>query len=331
MNQDRPETRGELLDAWTRHLSLRRGLSEHTVRAYAGDLEDLLGFLGVDPDESAPVGPVLRGLTLADLRAWLAALAASGHARATLARRSAAMRTFSTWAFRSGLLGRDVALRLHSPRVDNRLPAVLTVEQARDLLAAAAQRAEQAERADRAAPPPTRRAARPGAAGALARRDLAILEMLYATGARVAELCGLDLGDVDVSQRTVRVIGKGDKERMVPYGEPAARALDGWLAARPRLASGASADALFLGARGGRIDPRIVRGVVHRAAADAGVPDLGPHGLRHSAATHVLSGGADLRVIQELLGHASLATTQRYTHVSTDRLRSVYARAVPRA
>ena len=133
MNQDRPETRGELLDAWTRHLSLRRGLSEHTVRAYAGDLEDLLGFLGVDPDESTPVGPVLRGLTLADLRAWLAALAASGHARATLARRSAAMRTFSTWAFRSGLLGRDVALRLHSPRVDNRLPAVLTVEQARDL------------------------------------------------------------------------------------------------------------------------------------------------------------------------------------------------------
>ena len=111
MNQDRPETRGELLDAWTRHLSLRRGLSEHTVRAYTGDLEDLLGFLGVDPDESAPVGPVLRGLTLADLRAWLAALAASGHARATLARRSAAMRTFSTWAFRSGLLGRDVALR----------------------------------------------------------------------------------------------------------------------------------------------------------------------------------------------------------------------------
>ena len=137
MNQDRPETRGELLDAWTRHLSLRRGLSEHTVRAYAGDLEDLLAFLGVDPDESAPVGPVLRGLTLADLRAWLAALAASGHSRATLARRSAAMRTFSTWAFRSGLLGRDVALRLHSPRVDNRLPAVLTVEQARDLLAAA--------------------------------------------------------------------------------------------------------------------------------------------------------------------------------------------------
>lgn len=331
MNQDRPETRGELLDAWTRHLSLRRGLSEHTVRAYAGDLEDLLGFLGVDPDELAPVGPVLRGLTLADLRAWLAALAASGHARATLARRSAAMRTFSTWAFRSGLLRRDVALRLYSPRVDNRLPAVLTVEQARDLLAAAAQRAERAERADRAAPPPTRRAARPGAAGALARRDLAILEMLYATGARVAELCGLDLGDVDASQRTVRVIGKGDKERMVPYGAPAARALDGWLAVRPRLTSGASADALFLGARGGRIDPRIVRGVVHRAAADAGVPDLGPHGLRHSAATHVLSGGADLRVIQELLGHASLATTQRYTHVSAERLRSVYEQAFPRA
>ena len=163
--------------------------------------------------------------------------------------------------------------------------------------------------------------------GALARRDLAILEMLYATGARVAELCGLDLGDVDVSQRTVRVIGKGDKERMVPYGEPAARALDGWLAARGRLTSGASADALFLGARGGRIDPRIVRGVVHRAAMDAGVPDLGPHGLRHSAATHVLSGGANLRVIQELLGHASLAIIQRYTHVFTDRLRTVYARA----
>ena len=165
----------------------------------------------------------------------------------------------------------------------------------------------------------------------MALRDVALLELLYATGVRVSELCGLDVADLDRSRRTMRVLGKGDKERTVPYGAPASRALEDWLAVRGRIALRAAGGALFVGARGRRLDPRAVRDVVHRAAALAGVPDLGPHGLRHSAATHVLNGGADLRSVQELLGHASLATTQRYTHVSAERLRSVYAQAFPRA
>ena len=169
------------------------------------------------------------------------------------------------------------------------------------------------------------------AARAVALRDVALLEVLYATGVRVAELCGLDVDDIDRSRRTLRVLGKGDKERTVPYGLPASRALEDWLAVRANLVSDAAGRALFVGVRGRRLNPRAVRGAVHRAAALAGVADLGPHGLRHSAATHVLSGGADLRSVQELLGHSSLATTQRYTHVSAERLRAVYAQAFPRA
>lgn len=166
---------------------------------------------------------------------------------------------------------------------------------------------------------------------AIALRDAALLEVLYATGVRVSELCGLDIADLDRSRRTLRVLGKGDKERTVPYGAPASQALENWLAVRDRIALAAAGGALFVGVRGRRLDPRAVRDVVHRAAALAGVPDLGPHGLRHSAATHVLNGGADLRSVQELLGHSSLATTQRYTHVSAERLRAVYAQAFPRA
>ena len=165
----------------------------------------------------------------------------------------------------------------------------------------------------------------------MALRDVALLEVLYATGVRVSELCGLDVADLDRSRRTMRVLGKGDRERTVPYGAPASRALEDWIAVRGRIALKTAGGALFVGVRGRRLDPRAVRDVVHRAAALAGVPDLGPHGLRHSAATHVLNGGADLRSVQELLGHASLATTQRYTHVSAERLRSVYAQAFPRA
>ncbi|VEG26930.1 tyrosine recombinase XerC [Actinomyces howellii] len=314
-----PGTRGELVDAWRGYLALQRGLSAHTVRAYLGDLEDLLTFIGVDEQPEAPVGPALAGLDLAVLRAWLAEQAGRGRGRATIARRAAAVRTFSTWAHRTGLLAQDPAARLRSPRADNRLPGVLTAEQAAALLAAAGRRVTEA-------------AASPDGAGhALAVRNLAVLELLYATGVRVSELCGLDLGDLDPSRRTLTVVGKGDKERTVPYGAPAARALEAWLEVRGTLAGPRAGAALFLGARGGRLDPRAAREVVHRAALDSGVPDLGPHGLRHSAATHVLDGGADLRSVQELLGHASLATTQRYTHVSAERLRAAYAQAFPRA
>ena len=323
----RPRTRGELSEAWARHLSLQRGLSEHTVRAYLGDLADLLTFLGVGEGPEEPVAPALASLDLADLRAWLAQMSASGGSRATIARRSAAARTFSAWAHHGGLLAADVAARLRSSRADGRLPAVLTEEQARALLAAAARRAEEVALPAEGAS----KEGGQGAARAVALRDVALLELLYATGVRVSELCGLDVADLDRSRRTRRVLGKGDTERTVPYGAPASRALEDWLAVRGRIALRAAGGALFVGARGRRLDPRAVRDVVHRAAALAGVPDLGPHGLRHSAATHVLNGGADLRSVQELLGHASLATTQRYTHVSAERLRSVYAQAFPRA
>jgi integrase/recombinase XerC len=164
-------------------------------------------------------------------------------------------------------------------------------------------------------------------------RDVAVLELLYASGIRVGELVGLDVGDVDAERRVVRVLGKGRKERMVPYGLPAARAVAAWLVGgRPALATDRSGSALFLGTRGGRLDQRAVRTMVHRrVAAVPGAPDIGPHGLRHTAATHLLEGGADLRSVQELLGHASLATTQLYTHVTTDRLRRAYQQAHPRA
>ena len=288
-------TRAELLASYRSYLALQRDLSAHTVRAYLVDISDLLSFLGVGEGDAEPVDTALATLDLADLRDWLAAMAASGHSRATLARRSASVRTFSSWAFEAGLLASDVAARLRAPRVDNRLPGVLTTQQASQLLKTAADLASDGQ--------------------VLAVRDLAIIETLYATGVRVSELIGLDVADLDHSQRTLRVLGKGRKERTVPYGLPAARALEAWLHRRGEICAVDAGGALFLGARGRRIDPRAVRDVVHRLCAAAQVPDLGP----------------DLRSVQELLGHSSLATTQRYTHVSAERLRSVYEQAFPRA
>jgi integrase/recombinase XerC len=170
-------------------------------------------------------------------------------------------------------------------------------------------------------------------AAAVRWRDAAVMELLYAAALRVSELCGMDLGDLDEERGTVRVLGKGRKERTVPVGQPAARAVRDWLRhGRPVLATGRSGAALFLGARGGRLDPRAARRVVHEAvAALPAVPDTGPHGLRHSAATHLLEGGADLRSVQEYLGHASLSSTQIYTHVSVERLLAAYRQAHPRA
>jgi integrase/recombinase XerC len=164
-------------------------------------------------------------------------------------------------------------------------------------------------------------------------RDVAMVELLYATGVRVGELCSLDVDDVDAGRRMVRVLGKGNKERVVPFGVPAAEAMEAWLTrGRPRLSSGHSPPAAFLGRRGGRVNQRQVRQVVHLALERIeGAPSLGPHGLRHSAATHLLDGGADLRSVQELLGHATLTTTQLYTHVSVERLRTSYRQAHPRA
>ncbi|ORB32554.1 tyrosine recombinase XerC [Mycolicibacterium parafortuitum] len=297
-----------VLEQFDQYLALERGRSEHTRRAYLGDLRSLMDYLA----ERSP-GAGLRALSLPVLRSWLAAQATAGTARSTLARRTSSVKTFTAWALRRGLISEDPAARLQVPKARRTLPAVLRQDQARDALEAAKSGAQQGD--------------------PLALRDRLIVEMLYATGIRVSELCGLDIDDVDASRRLLRVLGKGNKQRTVPYGEPAQTALSAWLSAgRPALATADSGPALLLGARGRRLDPRQARTVVHQTVAVVdGAPDIGPHGLRHSAATHLLEGGADLRVVQEVLGHSSLATTQLYTHVTVARLRAVHDQAHPRA
>jgi integrase/recombinase XerC len=302
MHQELPEPMRAAVDAFARHLAAERNRSVHTVRAYVGDVVSLL-------DHAARMGVAEpAGLELTVLRSWLARLRTTGVARSTLTRRGAAARTFCTWAHREGLLGVDVGQRLASPKARRELPGVLRADQAAKLLDAGS------------------------TADPLAARDALVLELLYATGVRVSELCGLDLTDVDRARRVVRVLGKGAKERSVPYGLAAERALDDWLRhGRPALRRGHSGDALLLGAQGGRLQATVVRRIVTAAARRSGLPSTSPHALRHSVATHLLEGGADLRSVQELLGHASLASTQIYTHVSVERLKAAYRQAHPRA
>lgn len=273
------------------------------MRAYVGDVIGLLDHM-LRLSRSEP-----NQLDVQVLRSWLARMRTTGAARGTLARRGAAARAFTSFGFRSGWLDVDPGLLLASPRAHRTLPAVLRADQAAAVI--------------------------DGVLGedAASLRDRLIAELLYGSGIRVGELVGLDVHDVDRSRRLLRVLGKGNKERSVPYGVPTELALTEYLSeGRPALRRASSGAALLLGSRGGRIDAREVRRVVHRlVGAVANTPDLGPHGLRHTAATHLLEGGADLRAVQELLGHASLATTQIYTHVSAERLRSVYQQAHPRA
>jgi integrase/recombinase XerC len=299
-----PPALAQAATEFERHLRLERNRSEHTVRAYLGDLIGFLDHL------SRLGGRSVSDIELGTLRGWLAVQRDRGASRATMARRSAALRTFSAWAHRSGLIADDPGQRLASPKAHRTLPAVLRIDEAEQLMTV-----------QQDVPEPE------------ALRDRLVAELLYATGVRVSELAGLDVDDVDRHRRVLRVLGKGAKERTVPYGLAADRALDDWLArGRPALAVAGSGPALLLGVRGGRIDPRTVRRVVHQlAAAVPGAPDVGPHGLRHSAATHLLEGGADLRSVQEVLGHANLSTTQIYTHVSVERLRRTYQQAHPRA
>lgn len=299
----------DVLAAYERHLRLERDLATHTIRAYLGDVSDLLGHVAAMGCRD------LASLDVAMLRSWLAKQQTLGKARATLARRATAVRVFTLWAHASGLVDSDPGARLASPKPHRTLPAVLDQREARDLLAAASHRSSAA------------------AADPVSVRDVAILELLYATGIRVGELVGLDVDDIDTARRVVRVLGKGRKERVVPYGVPAVTALQRWVQeGRSALATPVTGPALFVGVRGGRLDQRAVRSLVHAALADVpGASDTGPHGLRHTAATHLLEGGADLRAVQEILGHASLATTQLYTHVTTERLRTAYAQAHPRA
>lgn len=286
----------EAIEDFAEYQRIVRGRSDATVRGYCSDLR----LLATEVSN-------FSAFTLNSLREWLAHAVSEGKSRSTLARRTAAVRAFSTWAAREGYLRTDVAQRLATPKVGKHLPTVMSPSAAQELMGNAVSADE-----------------------IHFLRDSAMLEFLYATGARVAELVGLNIGDIDVSRCTARVTGKGNKQRVVPFGDAAHDALCAWLQiGRPQLAG--DTEAVFVGTRGGRIDPRQVRRVVERAAQVTGTPGLTPHGLRHSAATHLLEGGADLRIVQELLGHSSLQTTQVYTHVSAQRLKDVYARAHPRA
>lgn len=308
----------QAVDAYVRHVAEVRRLSPATVRAYGSDLASLV--VACDPDE-------LGDVDLERLRDWLWQAVQRGDSRATIARRTAAVRGFFAWAADAGLIDVDPSLRLVAPKRGRTLPKVATA----DALSAVLERL-QASAAE---------------GDPIALRDHAILELLYGAAVRVSELCGLDVDDLDHERRTARVLGKGAKERVVPFGLPALRAVEAYLVrGRPALVArrtsaaanassvretGAAASALFLGARGNRIGPRAVYDLVSRELGPELGGAVGPHALRHSAATHLLDGGADLRAVQEMLGHASLGTTQIYTHVSSERLAASYRLAHPRA
>lgn len=385
---DRPAALTAALEDFEHHLSVERGLSAHTVRAYAGDIADLLAHA-----QRMGAGRV-ADVDLRVLRTWLAAQHAMGRSRATLARRTASARVFTAYAQRRGLMDADPGALLGTPVRRRALPRVLRQDEATVLLdpdreaghghdapahpvalvsverrvagprdtepcdaessdaEAGKTEAGKTESRDAEGCGTEGRAATIGSAarvsgdaadveegpdpgaggGVMELRDHAVFEVLYGSGIRVGELCGLDVADIDSGRRTVRVLGKGGRERVVPMSTPAVRAVEAWLRdGRPELARQGSGMALFLGARGGRLHPTVVRRGLHRRLAEKGLPDMGPHGLRHSAATHLLEGGADLRSVQEFLGHSSLATTQLYTHVSAERLRQAYRQAHPRA
>jgi integrase/recombinase XerC len=284
------------LEAFLRHLAVERNASAHTLRSYRGDLADFARFTGERAGD-------LAGADSRVVRGWLAALHARGLDPASVARKLAAVRSCYRFLVRRGVVARNPAREVRGPRQPRKLASFLPIDEVTQLVEAR------------------------GLGGARRERDVAMLELLYASGLRVSELTGLDLDRLDREERTVRVVGKGRQERIVPYGEPAARALGAWLARR-----GPAPGPLFTNARGGRLGVRSVHAMVRRAARAAGITrPVSPHTLRHTFATHLLDGGADLRAIQELLGHRRLATTQRYTHVGADQLMKVYDRAHPRA
>jgi integrase/recombinase XerC len=298
----------EIRETYSHYLVNEKALSTHTVRAYLGDLDSFVEHLANNGVTE------IVDVNLQLIRSWLATQQVRGGARTTLSRRAVSIRLFTKWATKRGYMAVDVGATLATPKSHHTLPGVLTQGDAVIAIDSMATRAAEFET-------PT------------SIRDVALVELLYATGARVSEVCGLDLEDLDFQRNTIRVLGKGNKERMIPMGAPAVKALNTYInGARPQLANDKSARALFLGSRGKRIDQRAVRTVVYEAlSALEGVERMGPHSLRHSAATHLLEGGADLRTVQEILGHSSLATTQIYTHVSTDRLRQAFKQAHPRA
>lgn len=302
----------DVLVDFERYLRHQRGLSENTVRAYHGDLMHLAAFVAATSSESIGIDEALMVASLGDLRGWLASMSSDGLSRTTLARRGAASRAFYGWAADSGRVSANPALRLASARPSVTVPTVISADAVVTLLEVAEGRCDDDD--------------------AIHLRDWAAAELLYATGMRVGELAGLDVRDINLDQRLVRVLGKGAKERVIPFGVPARHAMLEWLQrGRPQLIHPTTGGALFLGQRGRRVDQRQVRAAIHELCQLAGIDDIAPHGLRHTAATHLLTGGSDLRSVQEVLGHASLTTTQRYTHVSAERLRATYQLAHPRA
>ena len=296
----------ELIAQYEEHLVLVRNLAENSIKGYVSDLESFLKHM-----EKLHIDEFSQ-LELTHIRSWLAELQGAGVARSTMARRIVSIRAFTYWAASQGWLKSDLGSELAIPKPHRTLPEVLDLADTETVLASVQTRVNEE-------PTP------------LAIRDLAMIEVLYATGIRVSELCGLDIRSIDESRNTLQVLGKGSKERVVPMGIPAMNALHNYLAVgRPELVTEKSGSAVFLGSRGNRIDQRTVREVVYEAMAAVG-SKMGPHGLRHTAATHLLEGGADLRTVQEILGHSSLSTTQIYTHVSPDRLQKAFDNAHPRA
>lgn len=299
-----------LIDAWGVYLRANLAVSEHTLRAYVSDLRAFIVYCQVD---ELSTENIRRVVTLRAIRAWLASLVQQGKSRSTISRRTASIRSFTAWAYRRGYLDSDPGLLVTSARGDQKLPQVQTPSDTAELLSYAATCAREEN-------------------SPAAIRDWTILETIYATGIRVSEVCSLDTTSIDQQGMTLRVIGKGNKERVVPFTRACLSALQAWLShGRPSLAIPEAGRALFVGDKGRRIDPRVIRAMIHRMCAQAGVRDLTPHALRHTAATHILAGGADLRAVQEMLGHSSLQTTQRYTHVDAQRLSAIYKQAHPRA
>ena len=311
------DTAASVYIAFLRH---ERGFSEHTIRAYRADLARFLEFA----QERAVSTTAALDLEL--LRDWLWQASQQNLAKSTMARRAASVRGFTAWMLHSGYVERDPAARLRAPRADKHLPRVLSRDQIERVL--------------------DRVSTRAGSGDPIAQRDEAVVELLYASALRVGELVGLRQADIDLGRLTVRVLGKGSKERVVPFGVPAARALAVYMRnGRPALTVSSPArnparhpvpvpesSHLFLGASGRVLSSRAVYGLVASLLADLpGSGPAGPHTIRHTAATHLLDGGADLRAVQEILGHASLGTTQLYTHVSAERLKESYRLAHPRA
>lgn len=322
----------DLSNRYIDYLRSNKGLGSRTLRAYRVDVLQCLEWCGVNDFSD------LNSVSTSVLRQWMYWLN-KNHARSSLARKVVAVRGFFAWTTHVGLISANPAQILNTPKIANELPTVLDEAQAEKLLDCAEDRSEdyavdKSPATEHQENTPLKSQIKTKQEYAIALRNAAILELLYATGMRVGELTGLNVQDMDFENHTVKVTGKGNKQRVVPFGVPAAKACKKWLdCGRNALQekSAASSQALFLGVRAKRIDQRVVRDIVHAAAAAANVPDVAPHALRHSAATHMLNGGADLREVQELLGHSSLNTTQRYTHVSIQALKQRYSQAFPRA